>query len=257
MTRGYTTFPVGNVLCVRSLENSKEREFRPGMHKFGWPRWSPDGNSVIVVDWNIDNHMGYHKINTQTGKVTPVLLTEDRRLFGRHECSLDGNTFYYGRRDSNHQIIVHDFESGKEKVFYKSDDGFNLCLSPDGQWMALIFGTHKNPRLSIIPVEGGEMKELCRFKEEDNVDFETNCSISWSPDGRFIYFSMKELEKDDSKWELCRISVNGGEPQKLGLEMNTFINLCVHPDGRHISFSSHGFEFKSGEIWVMENFLSE
>ncbi|MHC4753186.1 MAG: M56 family metallopeptidase, partial [Planctomycetota bacterium] len=45
MPTRYTTNPIGNVLCIRSLETGEEREFRPEINKFGWPRWSPDGRS--------------------------------------------------------------------------------------------------------------------------------------------------------------------------------------------------------------------
>ena len=67
---------------------------------------------------------------------------------------------------------------------------------------------------------------------------------------------MKPTKKDDPKGELYRIPAQGGEPEKLGLEMSGFIiNLSAHPDGRHIAFSSS--EQSIGEIWVMENFLPE
>ena len=60
----------GNVLCIKSLETGKEREFFPNLSKFCYPRWSPDGSSVIVMDMN---KSGSHQIDIQTGNVTPVL----------------------------------------------------------------------------------------------------------------------------------------------------------------------------------------
>ena len=251
----------GNVLCIKSLETGQEREVLPALNRFGWPRWSPDGRSVLVVDWNVNNQMGYYRIDTQTGNVTPVVPpAEDIRLWGRHEWSPDGKTIFYVRRDMNakiYQIIVRDLESGTEKVLYRSDDSLRLSLSPDGQWLALIFVSKEKPRLNVMPAAGGEPRELCRLEEEEGLRFGSNCSITWTADGKYILFTMKNSKMDDAKWELCRISADSGELEKLGLEMSEFVNLSVHPDGRHIAFSSPSPTVISPAVWVMENFLQE
>jgi Tol biopolymer transport system component len=258
MTTRYTTNPIGNVLCIRSLETGEEREFRPDINRFGWPRWSPDGRSVLIVDWNANNLMGYYQINTQTGNVTPVLpRTKRGNLFGGHVWSRDGKTIFYGRRDGKDnifQVIVRDLKSGTEKVLYRSDDKFNISLSPDGQWLALIFVSKEKPRLIVMPAAGGESRELCRFEEDDGFIFGSSCSITWTADGKYILFTMIDSKIDDPQWELCRIPTDGGELEKLGLKMSgSFFNLSVHPDGRHIAFSSR--EQSGSEVWVMENFL--
>jgi hypothetical protein len=65
---------------------------------------------------------------------------------------------------------------------------------------------------------------------------------------------MCDPEVDEKKYELCRIPLSGGEPEKLGLKMESpYVNLSAHPDGRHIIFSSRVEDV--AEIWVMENFL--
>ncbi|MFC2167035.1 hypothetical protein ACFLQZ_03635, partial [Acidobacteriota bacterium] len=88
----FTVDPIGNVLCIRSLETGEEKEFRPEINEFCGPVWSPDGSSVIVVNWNVNRQMGFYQINTQTGETTPILLTERRDLFGGHGWSSDGNS---------------------------------------------------------------------------------------------------------------------------------------------------------------------
>ena len=47
--------------------------------------------------------------------------------------------------------------------------------------------------------------------------------------------------------------MEGGEPQKLGVEMKNILDLSVHPDGQHIAFRAS--TNRPGEVWVMENFL--
>ncbi|UCG48546.1 MAG: PD40 domain-containing protein, partial [Phycisphaerales bacterium] len=53
---------------------------------------------------------------------------------------------------------------------------------------------------------------------------------------------------------LCRIPTEGGEIEKLGLEMLEISSLSVHPDDRHILVSGRKSDAEK-EVWVMENFL--
>jgi Tol biopolymer transport system component len=250
----------GNVLCIKSLETGKEREIFPTLDRFSFPRWSPDGHSVIVMD--MEKGAGYNQIDTQTGNVTPVLKTDENIGFreNSHGVSHDGKTLFYVRRDREaniDQILVRDLERGTEKEIYRSDGPLHISLSPDGQWLAIqahFFMSEKKPRLNVIPSAGGEPRELCRF--EKGIDMHAGAPFTWTADGKYILFTMKTTQKDDTKGELYRISAEGGEIEKLGLEINGFIiNLSAHPDGRHIAFSSS--ERSIAEIWVMENLLPE
>jgi Tol biopolymer transport system component len=140
-------------------------------------------------------------------------------------------------------------------VLYRSDNLFNISLSPNGQWLALLFSSNEKQSLNIILAAGGEPRELCRFEKADGFTFGRNCEITWTDDGKYIFYTVRDSKSDDQKRELCRIPAEGGEPQKLGLKMSEFVNLSIHPDGRHIAFSSR--EKSSSEVWVMKNFLPE
>jgi hypothetical protein len=64
---------------------------------------------------------------------------------------------------------------------------------------------------------------------------------------------LKQPSHDESKTELWRIPLQGGEPQKLDLTAEKMREIRVHPDGRHIAFTAGQ---DKQEVWVMENFLS-
>jgi Tol biopolymer transport system component len=256
----------GNVLCIKSLETGEEREILPDLDKFGFPRWSPDRRSVIVGDLSANNQEGYYKqIDTQTGKVTPIVFSDmyEEVINGPCEWSRDGKAIFYVRHNRKakiFRIIVRDLESGTENEIYRSDDYLRISLlrislSPDGQWLALRIHSDEKVILKAIPSVGGEHRELYRFEAEEGIKFRARASITWTADGKYILFTMKDPKKDDPEWELCRIPAAEGEPEKLGLEMTRFkwYSLTVHPDGRHIAFSST--EQSSAEVWVMENFL--
>ena len=248
----------GNVLCVNSLETGKEREYFPDLERFANPRWSPDGNSVIVME---RNKSGSNQIDIQTGNVTPVLF-DDNIGPQPTECCHDGNTIFYVLRDRKtniSKIIVKNLKESTEKEIYRINGSIHIRLSPNGKWLAIqsyytvnVLVQDKIPSLIVMPSAGGEPRILCKF--EEGIDIRAGAPYTWTPDGKYILYTMKSQKKENEKWDLYRIPVKGGESEKLGMEMSGFItNLSFHPDGRHIAFSIT--EKSNSEVWMMENFL--
>jgi dipeptidyl aminopeptidase/acylaminoacyl peptidase len=161
-------------------------------------------------------------------------------------------------RSNTHSIIVRNTESGQEKEIYRINGSLHIRLSPDGEWLAIQQYYTENklvpgkiPALAIMPSAGGEPKVLCKY--ENGIDIRAGAPFSWTPDGKYILYSMKSPDKEDDKWDLYRISIKGGNPEKLGLEMGGFMsNLSIHPDGKKIAFSIT--EPANAEVWMMENF---
>ncbi len=249
----------GNILCIKSLETGREQEFRPALNRFGWPVWSPDGSSVLVVNWDADDQMSYERIDIQTGLATTLVpAREDFSLFGGHHWSLDGKTIYYGLRDltaKTRDIVSKELESGREKTIFQSKDGFDLSLSPDGKWLALCFsGYGGKAHVDIIPISGGESRELISFDKKTTLAW--NSSLTWTVDGKYILFAIKDPDSKIHQDELYRIPVDGGELKKLGVKANGgFENLNAHPNGRNFTYSSRSE--RTTKIWVMENFLPQ
>jgi Tol biopolymer transport system component len=246
----------GNVLCIRSLETGIVRELHPDLYLFGYPVWSPDGKSIYLVHWNEDDEIELSGVDAQTGDITLALRHEDQLShFGGHQFSPSGKMLYYGlrnfkTRDCN--IIARDLESGKEETIFSSKQFFTFSLSPDGQWLALGFQGRNNSRLELLSSEGGATKELYKF--EKGVALGGAPSNVWTADGKYLLLSVQDSNADSGDYELWRIAVNGGEPERLGLKVdNSFENMSVHPDGRNITYSTTA-KFVS-EVWTMENFL--
>ena len=248
----------GNALCIKSLETGEEREIRPSFDLIGYPTWSPDGKSIVVVHWNVNDQIELCQIDVQTEKASLVSRPhENQSHFGGHKWSPDGNTFYFGLKNGNplsYNIIARDLESGREKIIYKSSDTFyTFSISPDGKWFALMCLGRKGIHIEIVSTNGETSRELFRFAP--GIEIGRVPSSTWTSDGKYILFGMCETEVDDEIYELCRIPVSGGEPEKLGLKMkDVFLNLSAHPNGQEITFSSLE---TSTEIWVMENLVKE
>ena len=251
----------GNVLIIRSIETQQERKIIPEFARMGYPRWSPDGRSILIVDLSDASSMGYYQIDVETSQIKPIISSDEGlRFFGKHEWSPDGGTLFYGRRINNFktgQIMSRDLESSEEKIIYESDDILHLSLSPDGKWLAVISRPQSinTWAMHVIPSSGGEARELFRFEEDELISISLSGVETWSSDGKYILFMLLEDNVEDSFVELCRIPAEGGEIEKLGITVpsRTF-SLSMHPDGRHIAFSALSKPLEPA-VWVMENFL--
>ncbi len=223
------------------------------------PRWSPDGSSILVVGFDNnrrkekDYNGGLYKIDIQDERVTEIVLFPPVQDWERDiwwmrsiaEWSIDGKSVFYVQRG---KIFMRELESGSEKQIYQNPILARLLdLSPDGK--LLFFGTEDRDKgiwsISIMPVSGGEQKELCKFKELERIR-----DVTWTPDGKYLLIT-ENKKKGSILW---RLSPEGRDPQKLWQSKNKNAGLSIHPEGKQIAFSTYIIE---RETWVMENFLPE
>ncbi|MCK4991907.1 MAG: PD40 domain-containing protein, partial [Bacteroidales bacterium] len=129
-------------------------------------------------------------------------------------------------------------------------------LSPDAHWLCFSNAGWSGIRsLNIMPASGGEVKEIWSFGETERGT--PGIHQAWSPDGRYILFSSPDTS-DMRVWDLWRVPVEGGKPEKVGLQRSWGIfDLTVRPDGRQLAFAGRGGASTDSELWVLENFLPE
>jgi Tol biopolymer transport system component len=264
--RGNSPYPtnVGNALCIRSLDTGKERVFyreiwRMGLSYISGPRWSPDSRFIIFGGSTGVSFSGDYRIDLQTGEITCIYLCGlgDRLVGGAY--GPDGK--YFSARvksgTSISQIVVRDLQSGEERELFRYprvERTIGIALSPDGHWLSFLNAGWGSLRsLNIIPASGGDVKEIWSFGETKQGTPLFN--HIWSPDGRYILFSAPD-PSELRDWDLWRVPVEGGKPEKMGLQRSWgIINLTVRPDGRQLAFASRGGASTDSELWVLENFL--
>ncbi len=258
------SLPMGsNAICIYSLENGEIHELDPGLGRFDYPQWRPDGKAVSLEGTDKDGRKGIYLIEIESDRVSPIVqIADDERIFA-HRWSVDGRTLFYTKgkeRGENAGIYRHDLRTDVSEVLPGSpDDAKDIDVSHDGETLVLLNRSRKERRsLRIMPSGGGEPEELYSFETEG----EFVITPAWSPDGQSIFFPAPLLTTDGEELiggapadRLWRFSIKDRKAQMLDIKMSRIRHLSVHPDGRHITFSSFGRELQHNEIWVMENFL--
>jgi Tol biopolymer transport system component len=264
--RGNSPYPtnVGNALSIRSLETREERVFykeiwRLGLRYIGGPRWSPDGKFIVFGGSTGISISGDYRIDLQTGEITCIYLCgPNERLVGG---AYGPDEKYFSARVNSgtgiSQIVVHDLLSGEERELFRYprvERTINIAISPDGRWLSFLNAGWGGTRsLNIMPASGGDVKEIWSFGETKQGMPTYN--HTWSPDGRYILFSANDTTKMQV-WDLWRVPVEGGKPEKMGLQRTWgIIHLTVRPDGRQLAFAGRGGSSMDSELWVLENFL--
>lgn len=104
----------------------------------------------------------------------------------------------------------------------------NARISPDGQWVAFTGRQYGNADVFIMPINGGDIKQLTYHSATDEVN-------SWSWDSKTIYFTSNRAGQQSG----FTVSINGGTPQRLFGD-NFFLfdhGLFEHPSTGEIFFN--------------------
>jgi len=259
-------------LVIRSMETGKQREIPVVLSpaSASAPRWSPDGRSLLTSGVDPKGLEGVYRIDAQTGDVQAVAQQKgrgDSRVFkpGCAVWSPDGKAVFYRRLSGGRlSILKRALSTGEEKELVGAEApsyflGSSFAVSPDGRWLAFVAGESKpgqvSASLKIMPSTGGEARELVRTQQlEMDVRLAGSSQLAWMPDGHSLSFGKTMASQGQQKFELWRISAEGGPPQKLGLAMEgRIVGLSVHPDGRRIALTAESL-YRS-ELSVLENFL--
>jgi Tol biopolymer transport system component len=240
------------VLAIRSVETGQTRELRPKLNYFQLPRWSPDGRSLAVSGQDLKGRRGIYRIDAQTAEASSITLAEPGENVSQPQWSPDGEKLYYRRisKDKANAVIERDVASGNEReVIRRANMNFGLNLSPDGRQIAMVSDdpSSKSSSVMLIPVAGGEPRELIRVNHPQNFQV-----LTWAPDGRDLLLR-KTLSAAGQDHELWLVPISDGKPRKVTSNLSiegAFVR--VHPDGRQVAFMTGTPNL---EVWVLENFL--
>lgn len=254
----WTNFPLSrkNIykLIIRSLESGQERELIPNLSSILFPRWDPDSSKILASGEFKIGSRGIVQFNLENGDYSTIMpiAKGDNDLY-KPEWSKDGKSLYFVRselRNEKSTILKWDIASQAEKevlILEGDDSRIHMAVSPDEKWIALTPSYGKGI-IKLISLTGEGTKILFT----PNADERLGRQLCWTSDGKHLIFVKG---KNTLKQSLWKISIDGGMPIKLGLEMKIGgSNLSIHPNGRHIVFNSWTDIIG---ISVMENFVQE
>ncbi len=251
------------VVCIRSLETGEERELSPKLSYIFTPRWSPDGRSILLLARDARNRNGLYLMNVESGTVTPVVQNREGAKVGwtGPTWSPDGKAIFYLRQEPANgktSLVARELETGQEKEVLVASGGISVhgsAVSPDGQWV--VFRAFDQATgagvLKVVPSGGGLPREILRVEKGEGVAGFT--VLSWTRDGLQVLCAKGGTSRQDRKYELWRVPVEGGKTERVDLEMKELRDMRVHPDGQRIAFSAGQPAY--AEVWVMENFLPD
>jgi tricorn protease len=101
-------------------------------------------------------------------------------------------------------------------------------VSPDGKWIAFTGRQYGNPDVYVMPVGGGDIKQITFHSAGDDVS-------SWSWDSKTIYFTSTRTGQISG----YKVSMNGGTPQRVFGDyfFQYDHNLFEHPTNGEIFFN--------------------
>jgi Tol biopolymer transport system component len=254
----------GDSLIVRSLATGDEREYQRGMAELGvmwfsYPRWSPDSRSILLYGRDQRDRYGVYRIDVESGKAACVLRQPEGTPIGLAGWR-DENSFLYGRLDKKNnrgEICVGNLGNGDETVLaIRPAVRADVAVSPDRRWVSAIERYQSGEQtLLTISTTSGEIGRLIKFSQEEG---DILLRHTWSADSRYVFYARRVGSVGlDYKFELWRVPVDGGEPQRMGLETpGAIVSISSHPDREHVAFECRASVSASpAEVWVMENFL--
>lgn len=158
-----------------------------------------------------------------------VTCADNLRFATNPSLSPDGSSIYFAYQGGLYCVAT----SGGQALSLLSMRGQAdyPVVSPDGRYLAFSSDINGNLDVFVIPVGGGEVRQLT-FHEAN--DFPT----SWSPDSRYIYFESNREVASRTTW---RVAVEGGTPQRLfpGY-FTTVVNLVENPVNGEFYFNESG-----------------
>ena len=100
-------------------------------------------------------------------------------------------------------------------------------VSPDGKWLAFSSNQYGNNDVYVMPLAGGDIKQLTYHSASDEVD-------SWSWDSKSIYFTSGRY----NMFSEYKVGIKGGTPVRIFSNyFNTIHGVFEHPNSGELFFS--------------------
>jgi Tol biopolymer transport system component/DNA-binding winged helix-turn-helix (wHTH) protein len=218
--------PAGPVR-IRPLTSSPGNERDPAV--------SPDGTRVAYA-WNGGEGERYSLYVKLLDGGAALRLTGEKGAEDRAPAwSPDGQRIAFTRATESgcEMLVVASLGGGERRLAPCGDKEYRrLAWSPDGRWLAVPRRNASSQLfLELVSLETRERRAITHPPPQILGD----TSPAFSPDGATLAFSRNI---SDGTGDLYRVSVSGGEPQRLTFDNRDTFGLDWSSDGKSVLFSS-------------------
>jgi serine/threonine protein kinase len=176
------------------------------------PRWSSKGDAIYYLhSRGQTKDLMKIKIAPATGKAkgSAHVIQTGLQAGSLFSLSRDNKRLLYTRQQSYSNLWLVSYESNGDIKAAKTkqlttgtSSAYSPSISPDGKQVAFSMGNPSQANIFVIPIEGGQMKQLTFFNS-------LNRWAVWSPDGKDIAFGSNQSGTP----KVWRVNSNGGTPR--------------------------------------------
>jgi len=252
--------PRGDWIAFLSLDRENRRAVHVIAPAGGPPRrltsasglglcWTPDGESVGFVDWNVEGEpLSIFKVSLKTRERVRLTMPP-RGTFGDTHCAFspDGRRLAVTRFNSRYQSDVHVLAaSGQEGVGDRLTFDFEpmtgLAWAPDGR--SIVAGSDRG--LSRIAVDTGDQpQEPALLVGGAKASYPTFSPPAGERPARLIYVSQIH---DVNLWRVDRDADGSSTTRKVDGSVRWEDHPAISPDGQRVAFVSN--RTGTAEIWT-------
>jgi Tol biopolymer transport system component len=250
----------------RSLETGGVREFPlPIGLQVGPHVWAPDG-SALFFSATEGPRRNLYRIDLLSGNVETVVTFPEGVSLRRWWVEPNGRALVYRTQDRR-RVPAEDAEFHRDLITRTEQ---TICrgpatsatvpylypaMEPGGDRMARMEERGDRRALTLVGVvdDSCELKELATVTTIPDNRTPQLPGVAWSRDARSIFYLTRNPEiVTQNVHEIWRVTLDGGAPARVGIEMPQLMHQDIDPSGRRIVFAAG--EWKD-ELWVMEDII--